>query len=135
MYHQVDVILLDDLPAPALSESLVEKVRKAVGVEGKGLLPFLLAARAVSTAPESRPVFAEGLASSYEAFLHTRKRSEQVAGLTDTDDDEIDNLICTNSGAWYLDNLESMLREYDAVESGAHPKVSATVMRVADLWS
>jgi hypothetical protein len=37
-FKDVDVILLDDLPAPALSESLMEKVRKAVGVEGKGLL-------------------------------------------------------------------------------------------------
>ena len=104
-------------------------------VEGKALLPFLLAARAVTTAPESRPVFAEGLASSYEAFLHTRKRSDQIVSLTDTDDDEIDSLGYTDSGAWYLDNLESMLRDYDALESGAHPKVSATVMRVADLWS
>ena len=39
-------------------------------------LPFLLAARLVSLTPETRPVFAEGLASSYEAFLETRLRRQ-----------------------------------------------------------
>src|SRR5262249_58901278 len=49
-------------------------------VAGDALLPFLLAARAASHAPESRPVFAEGLASSYEAFLHTRRNRLQADG-------------------------------------------------------
>jgi len=44
-----------------------------IPVAGNALLPFLLAARATSHAPNARPVFAEGLASSYEAFLHTRQ--------------------------------------------------------------
>jgi hypothetical protein len=44
-------------------------------VQGDALLPFLLAARVTSLKPEARPVFAEGLASSYEAFLHTRQRN------------------------------------------------------------
>ena len=52
-----------------------------IAVAGVSLLPFLLAARASSQAPDRRPVFAEGLASSYEAFLHTRLRCAQERGL------------------------------------------------------
>jgi hypothetical protein len=37
-FRDADVILLDDLPAPALNESFMEEVRRAVGTEGKGLL-------------------------------------------------------------------------------------------------
>ncbi|MBI3462527.1 MAG: DEAD/DEAH box helicase family protein [Planctomycetes bacterium] len=44
-----------------------------LAIQSRALLPFLLAARATVCAPDSRPVFAEGLASSYEAFLHTRQ--------------------------------------------------------------
>lgn len=59
-------------------------------VDGEALLPFLLAARAqvalATRAAEGihkRALFAEGLASSYEAYLETRQ------GRADTDDEEI----------------------------------------------
>ena len=50
-------------------------------VEDDALLPFLLAARAQAVVMSEgekagRATFAEGLASSYEAFLETRSRAE-----------------------------------------------------------
>lgn len=63
-------------------------------VAGETLLPFLLAARVATLKPESRPVFAEGLASSFEAFVSTRiQKKERVLereleSRTDMDDDK-----------------------------------------------
>lgn len=129
-----------------------------LSVSGPALLPFLLAARASSHAPKSRPVFAEGLASSFEAFLHTRKAAvanaatagnkvtgdiEQAeATSTNTtavmDDDDEDNQLdvqSTNIDAahWYLSKLDELLPK-DTDTRTSHPKVDATVERVAQLW-
>src|SRR3990172_396553 len=59
-----------------------ENGNRGLGVEDAALLPFLLAARATVYMSESRPVFAEGLASSYEAFLHTRKIHTEMTAFT-----------------------------------------------------
>ena len=107
-------------------------------VEGRALLPFLLAARATACTPVSRPVFAEGLASSYEAFTQTRLRREAAGGqadeVTDTDDDPTGECRIDAIGRWYLDRLQELLPREDADASAAHPKVSATIRRVLDLW-
>lgn len=110
-----------------------------IEVHGRALLPFLLAARATACAPDSRPVFAEGLASSYEAFLHTRMQREQgqaagFAAPTDIDDDLGDACVIDEVGAWYLDQLATLLPQDDAGASASHPKIAATVNRVVNIW-
>jgi hypothetical protein len=99
-------------------------------VSGDVLLPFLLAARATACSPETRPVFAEGLASSYEAFLHTRT---STTGSTDGDDD--DTAIGNQGdsvGNWYIERLEQAVRNQGT--SSGHPKVVATAERVLQAW-
>lgn len=114
-----------------------EDDKRGIVVSGEALLPFLLAARATSHAPDSRPVFAEGLASSYEAFLHTRRGKVQGDGKAekaiDADDDEVHGVDVNNAMTWYLDRLESLLPRDGAAEVG-HPKVAATVQRAVDIW-
>jgi len=111
-----------------------------IPVAGECLLPFLLAARAASQAPESRPVFAEGLASSYEAFLDTRsmpqsdQSDEKPGDLTDIDDDAITEVDVTDAMHWYLDQLEHALPRQDPRASASHPKIAATIQRVLDIW-
>ncbi|MCA9227765.1 MAG: DEAD/DEAH box helicase, partial [Planctomycetales bacterium] len=102
-----------------------------IAVQGNALLPFLLAARAISHNPEARPVFAEGLASSYEAFLHTR--TTKGSGSTDEDDDQTPEVHVNDEVRWYLDQLESLIPRDTSAEIH-HPKVSATVKRVVDIW-
>ena len=104
-------------------------------VDGRALLPFLLAARATACTPDSRPVFAEGLASSYEAFLYTRSQ-RQGAGhaATDGDDDLAEVGEIDAVGRWYLDQLSELLPRENTKASAAHPKVAGTVERVLDLW-
>ena len=108
-----------------------ESGEQGIAVSGDALLPFLLAARAASHAPDSRPVFAEGLASSYEAFLHTRRSHVETA--IDDDDDELLEPDVNDEMRWYLDHLESLIPRAMTAEVH-HPKVSATVQRVVDIW-
>ncbi len=94
------------------------------------LLPFLLAARATVCMAESRPVFAEGLASSYEAFLHTR----QTTSALDTDSEAFETGRITKPAEWYLGQLQRALPPHDHRASSQHPKVTATAERVLDAW-
>lgn len=138
------------LPGDAiLSADIVDAAqRKGLQISGEALLPFLLAARAVACTPESRPVFSEGLASSYEAFLHTRsqrledatkKTSAQAETPTtqvvDVDDfqEEAAN-VCTGELDWYLDKIKQTLSKTSQTSVISHPKVGATTKRVVDLW-
>ncbi len=100
-------------------------------VSDNALLPFLLAARACAHNPESRPVFAEGLASSYEAFLHTR---QSITESTDIDDDPIEDKPVSQISKWHLDKLEELIPKGDAKASASHPKIHATMFRVVQLW-
>ncbi len=102
-----------------------------IPVSGDALLPFLLAARAAQCAPESRPLFAEGLASSYEAFRHTRKQS---AAALDQDAGQIAPVAVADSARWYLEQLDRFLPLAEAGMSSSHPKVRATVDRVIAAW-
>ena len=109
---------------------------RGLQISGEQLLPFLLAARATFCSPQSRPVFAEGLASSYAAFLETREASKTRSDTspTDDDDDPIDlDEKPDEAGAWYLDQLEASLPKGHG-SSILHPKVHATAMRVLDEW-
>lgn len=107
-----------------------------IEVAGPALLPFLLAARATVCNPDARPVFAEGLASSYEAFLHTRKPVlRKTNNDTDGDDDPMDlGETSDRLGNWYLQQLEQSLPLRDHRDSAAHPKIAATARRVLAAW-
>ena len=99
-------------------------------IENHALLPFLLAARAQAVVAgkgekAGRATFAEGLASSYEAFLETRKsadKDEEIA--SHTDNDERVNR--------YVKKLAAALP--DEAAYAQHPKIAPVVARVLDLW-
>ena len=102
-------------------------------------LPFLLAARAQAVAAEdrngaARPLFAYGIASSYEAFLRL-----EVGDAMDTDSEETDSTDGSVSHAgpgsaahWYHREIKELLRPDSQREQ--HPKLAATVERATDLW-
>jgi ERCC4-related helicase len=110
-----------------------------VGLEvtGESLLSFLLAARAQvalvhrdSKGSSKRAVFAEGLASSYEAYLETRRgRAEMDDEVEYVGDDTEDPEI-----AWYLNELDRVLPEQSEELRFRHPKVMATIERALQLW-
>jgi len=66
------------LPGRSMVDQHGASIETGLEVSEDALLPFLLAARAAVCMAESRPVFAEGLASSYEAFRYTRRRNAGI---------------------------------------------------------
>jgi superfamily II DNA or RNA helicase len=107
-------------------------------IDREALLPFLLASRAqVALAARAadgvhrRAVFAEGLASSYEAYLETRQARVDTDGEDGTD---------AHTGAedpeitWYLSHLDRVLPQHDEEVKARHPKVVATIDRALQLW-
>ena len=86
------------------------------------------------------PVFAEGLASSYEAFLHTRKQRLEKGGkelidtCTDIDDDSVIAPKEDSVVAWYLDQLQNSISSKKVRYQETHPKVAATVQKALELW-
>lgn len=108
--------------------------------------PFLLTARAqgeLSQFSGARAYFAEGLASSYEAFHHTREDRQRAR---DTDDHGLAPDVNGDNGRtepspfsteWYERQIERLIpaRGRPRAERLAHPKISATVNRVVDLWA
>jgi ERCC4-related helicase len=124
------------LPGAAISTDKESDGVSGLPIMGSAVLPFLLSARAAAQAPDDRPVFAEGLASSYEAFLHTRqmKKDADVPQIIDGDDTvEIVPKVAPGT-KWYLDQLEHFIPFADAKASLSHPKVQATVARAVNLW-
>jgi len=105
---------------------------QGLDIKREAVLPFLLAARATTCAPNSRPLFAEGLASCYEAFLQTRKKNGGCS--TDADHETIEPPIIDDVGRWYLDRLQEFLPLDDTDASVSHPKVSATINRTIAAW-
>jgi superfamily II DNA or RNA helicase len=102
-----------------------------LGLEKNELFPFLLAARAVSVSSQDRPVFAEGLASSYEAFLDTRKNKMKAQDEEETKGEVTEGKQLTN---FYLDQIEKALERTEGFVKYKHPKLSATVDKVIALW-
>lgn len=102
-----------------------------LGISKEEVFPFLLAARAVSVTTEDRPVFAEGLASSYEAFLDTRKNNLNAQ-------DEEENQGAVTEGKtlinFYLDEIEKSLERSEGFVKSKHPKLNATVDKAIALW-
>jgi len=125
----------------AILNNEISDLTPGLDILGDALLPFLLSARVTALRPDTRPIFAEGLASSYEAFLHTRdnriesKSKGKVKTPTDTDDDMVIPVAEDNHTQWYLDQLENSLSSKILTKSyEIHPKVSATIKRSVELW-
>lgn len=109
-------------------------------ITGTATLPFLLAARAQAVAAlggpagerSTRAYFAYGLASSFEAYADTRRN--RLAILDDEADDRESPVEISNELRWYLDRISAALPADTAEGWAAHPKMSATVDRVLQLW-
>lgn len=120
-----------------------DKAHRGLLIADDTALPFLLAARAQSVALDdksARPLFAYGIASSYEAFR--RLGTGQPDGRRDSDvpaddsDSEVQRNTSHEAGLdavnWYRDEIDRALTRPGAL--AAHPKVSATVEKAAQLW-
>lgn len=130
-----------ELPGDAIETG---KVDAACGlrIRDDSVLPFLLAARCQaivsrlgekSAAVGGRITFAEGLASSYEAFLSTRSTADALQDFLDEDDlRPRDRSLAGNRLDWYFEQLQRALpRE---ATFARHPKVAPTCVRALDLW-
>lgn len=119
------------------------RVTGGLPIPESAALPFLLAARAQSVALDeknARPLYAYGIASSYEAF--GRLGSEQSGAERDSDLSESDrpgddsskasHRIASNSIKWYRREIDKALASADIRDT--HPKVRATVEKAAQLW-
>ena len=114
----------------AILDDIGDESTPGLAISGAATLPFLLAARATVCAPDSRPVFAEGLASSYEAFRHTRKGEEAL----DEDSAIESEAVHNDASLWYLEQLDRALPLSDLASSASHPKIAATAARVLAAW-
>jgi superfamily II DNA or RNA helicase len=117
--------------------------RPGIRVEGPAVLPFLLAARAQALVATEvledgsdrkglHAFFADGLASSFEAYRDTRGRAVNTIDGQDTAVDQQDGF--TGEVRWYLDHLDRALPRSED-QASSHPKMAATVERVRALWS
>lgn len=93
------------------------------------LLPFFLAARSVVRA--EKDLLGEALCSSFEAFRLTRQGRESGKDALDEEDEQPSAQEHLAHARWYLGQFDAALA---SVSGAAHPKVAATVRKVADLW-
>lgn len=110
----------------------------------RAALPFLLAARAQSVALDemnTRPLFAYGIASSYEAFGrlgsgHTDEGRDSDLAKEDRESDGVPltagQSTASDAVGWYRREIDRALANVDVRD--AHPKVRATVEKAAQLW-
>jgi superfamily II DNA or RNA helicase len=109
--------------------------RNGLGISAPVLLPFLLAGRAqtlLAKSTKGRALFAEGLSSSFEAYLETRDRKDCPE--EDADVDDADVSADSPELSWYLKHLDRSLPRDDRGALAAHPKVQATAERAVALW-
>lgn len=119
------------LPGAAIKEG--GRTDGGLEIEGDALFPFLLAGRAqglVQVLSGGRVPFAEGLASSFEAFVETRSKGAQAL-----DEDTLPSPGHTPEEInWYLQHLEEALPIDSSERWAAHPKIRATVEHAVKLW-
>jgi len=120
-------------------DETVPQAAEGLPIEEHALLPFLITARAqgqLANCPGTRAYFAEGLASSYEAFHHTRDSRLRAK-------DFDDGLAANGDGSdwpvptrWYEEQIARLIpsRLAPREQRLAHPKIAATVERAVDLW-
>lgn len=131
--------ILDD----SASRSVIES---GLPVDRTAALPFLLTARAQGELAQhsgARAFFAEGLASSYEAFHHTREARGAALDMDDdgdipqsTSEDERHTLEPLIPVSWYEEQVAKLIpsRAASCDERLKHPKVRATIDRAVKLW-
>ncbi|RZA30798.1 MAG: DEAD/DEAH box helicase [Proteobacteria bacterium] len=114
-----------------------------IAIPDDAALPFLLAARAQSIAVDAkrgRPLFAYGIASSYEAFTRLETGNADEGRDSDLPDDERPPsvaqaaVVCPapDAVAWYRSEIDRALEDSDVRDR--HPKVRATVDKAVQLW-
>lgn len=116
-----------------------EADHRGLSVGGSAVLPFLLAARAQALVAmlglrehrQARAIFADGLASSFEAFTQTRSAH---ALAEEIDDLEVADAPLPEEVAWYVDRISRALPDEDDEALIEHPKIRATVARAVELW-
>lgn len=121
------------------SASSTTQVAQGLPIGEHALLPFLITARAqgqLAHCAGTRAFFAEGLASSYEAFHHTRdarRKAKDVEDGLETDSDGGTSVVPTR---WYEEQIARLIPSRQASRAARfhHPKISATVNRAVDLW-
>lgn len=111
-----------------------------LAIDGAAVLPFLLGARAQALVAalglrnhrQTRAMFANGLASSFEAYTRTRSVDAISEEIDELEPGKVEPL--PEEVGWYLDRISRALPEDDDDALGGHPKVRATVQRVVQLW-
>ncbi|MDB5531678.1 MAG: rapA 3, partial [Devosia sp.] len=109
-----------------------EETRVGLEITPQTLLPFLLAGRAqglLAACTTGRALFAEGLASSFEAYLDTRR-----GRATADEDAEPGESVVSPELQWYLNHLDQALPRDKREARSAHPKVRATTDKAIRLW-
>jgi Helicase conserved C-terminal domain len=114
---------------------------RGLEVQGAAVLPFLLAARAQAVVAldalygqgAARAYFAEGLASSFEAYRETRQRDHASAAV-DEDAPAIEPGEISDEVLWYLRQIDRFLPADDEGVWSQHPKIAATVTRTLERW-
>jgi superfamily II DNA or RNA helicase len=109
-------------------------------VEGPAVLPFLLAARAQSVVAAyglrkhraARAMFADGLASSFEAYTRTRSVEDLAAEIDDLPVSHVEPL--PPEVTWYVGRISKELPADNDDALADHPKIAATVKRAVELW-
>jgi len=115
------------------------RVVEGLPIHERALLPFLITARAqgqLAQCPGTRAYFAEGLASSYEAFHHTRDARRNAKDFDDGLEAEAEPGAWVVPTSWYEQQIARLIpsREAPRPMRLQHPKVAATVNRAVDLW-
>ena len=106
-----------------------------IPIRDEDAMPFLLAARAQAIASEEgapRPLFAYGIASSYETFLRLETGSTPLDSDTEESAEEAPAHSVSGSAAWYHSYISDVLATEERRQR--HPKVEATVERASALW-
>lgn len=117
-----------------------EADHRGLAVDGPAVLPFLLAARAQALVAmlglrehrQARAMFADGLASSFEAYTRTRNPHDLGAEIDDVEVPDSDPL--PEEVIWYLSRISRALPDEDDEALIEHPKIRATVARAVELW-
>jgi superfamily II DNA or RNA helicase len=114
---------------------------RGLEVRGAAVLPFLLAARAQALVAldalydqgAARAYFAEGLASSFEAYRETRQR-DHASVAVDKDASAVEPGELSDEVLWYLRQIDRFLPPDDEGVWSQHPKIAATVTRTLERW-
>lgn len=104
-------------------------------IRDEDAMPFLLAARAQAVASEEgapRPLFAYGIASSYETYLRLETGSSPLDSDTEEAAGETPSHSTSTAADWYHRYISDVLATEERRQR--HPKVEATVERASALW-